>query len=295
MNLDMDSASTNTEALRWDRTAIPVDKETLLDLSTFWGMEPRLCQARLDEYRMSRMADEWRRVNPQTPVEIRKFYEETELYIWELVKWHADESYDIYRNRVAQAIQLFPPATHPRVLDFGAGIATASLEFARSGYEVTIADVPGRTLSFARHRFQRRGSSCSVIEVTNDAPALPREFDVVISFDVLEHIPNAELMLKRLVRSLRVGGVALIVASFHDDGDHPQHLPSNIDRFRTLAWDWALVGAGLRFHPSGLLTRAPVNYSLPRRIRWFLHSRFPSLPWRFVYKREDRRKPEGQL
>src|SRR4029077_10962679 len=120
--------------------------ETLLDLSTFWGMEPRLCQARLDEYRMSRMADEWRRVNPQTPVEIRKFYGETELYIWELVKWHADESYDIYRNRVAQAIQLFAPATHPRVLDFGAGIATASLEFARSGYEVTIADVPGRTL-----------------------------------------------------------------------------------------------------------------------------------------------------
>jgi SAM-dependent methyltransferase len=275
------------DPVHWDRKAVPVDEETLLDLATFFGIEPGLCQLRLDEYRMSEMADEWRRVNPQTSREIRQFYETTELYVWELAKWHADESYRAYRNRVEQAIGRFPAATHPKVLDFGAGIATASLEFARAGYQVTIADVPGKTLGFARHRFQRRGLSCSVIEVTSDVPSLPMGFDVVISFDVLEHIPNAERILRRLVRSLRIGGVALIVASFEDHGDHPQHLASNIDRFRALAWDWALVGAGLRFHPAGLLTKAPVKYAFPRRIRWLLHSRFPGFPWRFAYKRES--------
>ncbi len=278
-----------SDPLHWDRRAVPVDEETLLDLSTFWGMEPSLCQSRVDGYRMSEMADEWRRANPQTSREIRRFYEGTELYIWELVKWHADESYDAYRDRVERAIELFPPATHPKVLDFGAGIATASLEFARAGYQVTIADVPGRTLSFAKHRFQRRSLNCSVIEVTEDVPILPKGFDVLICFDVLEHIPDAERMLKRLVGSLRVGGGALIVVSFQDHGDHPHHLECNIDRFNKFAWDWALAGAGLRSHPPGLLTRARAKYALPRRVRWFLHSRFPGLPWRLLYNREGRK------
>jgi SAM-dependent methyltransferase len=288
MTAEVSGASKETEAVHWDRGAILTDRETLLDLATFFGMEAALCQARLDEYRMSEMANEWRRVDPKTPTEIRRFYEGTELYIWELCKWHADETYRGYRKRVAQAIELFPRSTHPRVLDFGAGIATASLEFARAGYQVTLADVPGKTLAFAKHRFQRRGLRCSVIEVTEDIPNLPRGFDVVISFDVFEHIPNAEKIMNRLVRSLRVGGAAVIVASFEDHGEHPQHLSGNIARFKRFAWEWALVGAGLRFHPSGLLTRASAGYAVPRKIRWFLHAALPFLPWRLLYRATDR-------
>ncbi len=281
--------SGETEAIHWDRRAVPVDRDTLLDLATFYEMDTALCQARLDQYRMSELADEWRRVSPKTSREIRRFYEDTELYIWELCKWHADETYSSYRKRVAQAIQLFPPSSHPRVLDFGSGISTASLEFAKAGYQITLADVPGKTLAFAQHRFRRRGLSCSVIEVTEDIPRFPDGFDVVISFDVFEHVPDAERVMKRLVGSLRVGGVALIVASFVDHGDHPQHLASNIARFGRFAWEWALVGAGLRFHASGsgLLTKASAGYAVPRRIRWLLHSRFPSFPWKLLYRGID--------
>jgi SAM-dependent methyltransferase len=268
----------------WDKTAIPVDQETLLDLSTFFGIEPSRCQARLDAYTMLEMAEEWRKAHPKTAEEMRRFYQKTELYIWELSKWHASKSYNEYKDKVARAIELFPATTHPRVLDYGAGIATASLEFAKAGYQVTIADVPGRTQAFAKHRFQRRELNCSVIEVTEDLPNLSDRYDVVISFDVLEHVPDAEKVMKRLVRTLRVGGAALIVAAFNDHGEHPQHLASNIDHFSKFAWDWALVGAGLRFDSSGFLIKAPATYAVPRKVRWFLHTNFPNLPWDGFYR-----------
>jgi 2-polyprenyl-3-methyl-5-hydroxy-6-metoxy-1,4-benzoquinol methylase len=271
------------DAVQWDREAIAVDSATLADLASFFGMDGSACQSRLNEYRMGEMAEEWHRVDPETPSEMRKFYEDTELYIWELAKWHASDAYNPYRDRISLAMRLFPPTTHPRVLDFGAGIATASLAFARAGYDLTIADVPGKTLAFAKHRFRRLGLGCSVIEVVKDLPDLPAGFDVLICFDVLEHVPDAEKMLKRLVRSLRVGGVALIVTSFADEGDHPQHLACNIERFKRMAWDWALVGAGLRFHPSGLLVKVSARHAVPRKVRWLLHSKFPRLPWELLY------------
>ena len=284
MTVDLNVNHALDELLHWDRMAIPVDRETLLDLSAFFGIEPRLCQERLDRYSMAEMAEEWRKANPKTAEEMRRFYQETELYIWELSKWHASASYSEYKTRVARAVELFPPTTHPRVLDFGAGIATASLEFARAGYQVTVADVPGKTQSFARHRFNRRGLNCSVVEVTKDIPDLQQEYDIVLSFDVLEHVPDAERILKALVSALRVGGAALIVASFDDGGDHPQHLSSNRERFSRVPWDWALAGYGLRFNSSGIMVKAPAWWAVPRRIRWGLQSSFPSLPWRGLYR-----------
>jgi len=283
----MPEVITKGERENWDSCRIPVNAETLLDISTFFNLDTESCQTRLDKYRMSEMAEMWNKLDPQSPEQIRRFYQETELYIWELSKWHASESYQIYLNRVAEAIRAFPPSTHPRVLDFGSGIATASIEFAKIGYQVTLADVPGRTLAFAKHRFQRRGLSYSVIEVTNDIPHIPGIFDIVVSFDVLEHIPEAEMVMRRLVQSLRTGGAALIVASFDDHGEHPQHLPSNIDRFRKVPWDWALVGAGLRFEKNGMLVKAPLSYSLPRRVRWLLHSSIPFLPAHFFYQKSE--------
>ncbi|MGE0132039.1 MAG: class I SAM-dependent methyltransferase [Blastocatellales bacterium] len=269
---------------KWDEICIPVDAETLEDLSSFFGTDPQICQARLDQYRLSEMADAWRQADPKTPEQMRQFYQRTELYIWELSKWHASESYCEYKDRVAWAIKNFPPETYPKVLDFGSGIATASLEFAKAGYQVTLADVPGETLAFARHRFRRRGLPCSIVEVTTDIPDLPSGFDVVISFDVLEHVPNAEGVMRRLVRAIRPGGVTIIAACFDDQGEHPQHLESNITRFSKMPWDWALAGAGLQFISSGVLVKAPAWQAIPRKIRWRLHNSLPFLPWKYFYR-----------
>ena len=64
MSDDANMSVSCPDAINWDHQSIPVDEETLLDLSTFFGIEPELCQARLDQYRMSEMAEEWKKNNP---------------------------------------------------------------------------------------------------------------------------------------------------------------------------------------------------------------------------------------
>ena len=143
--------------------------------------------------------------------------------------------------------KICPPSTHPRVIDYGCGIGNVALYLAAAGYEVTAADVPGRTLDFVRHRAHRHGIQLRILEITNDTPDLPHEgFDIVVSFDVLEHVPNPDNILFCLVRSLRSGGVAAINVEFSTNDNLPHHLMINWMKFgRTRNW-WIYVhSAGL--------------------------------------------------
>src|SRR5207247_2422781 len=72
------------------------------------------------------------------------------------IQWHAEPGYERYWHAVERLMELCPPAGHARVLDYGCGVGDSALRFARAGYDVTIADVPGRTLDFARAPFARR-------------------------------------------------------------------------------------------------------------------------------------------
>ncbi len=255
-------------AYRWDLEEVAIDDQTLLDLSTWFRIDPRECLNRIDDYRMTEMADAWSLARPVTPRQIRRFYRETDLCIWELAKWHAGGSYQIYQRRVQWLIEKYPPATHPRALDFGCGIGTAALWLAEAGYRVTLADVPGRTLEFAVHRFRRRSLPCDIIKVTRKTPVIRGRFDIALSFDVMEHIPEPERAVFAIAGALRTGGVATIIADFENHGLHPQHLQANIDRFKRLSWNHALELAGLKMNQNDLLEKEEVRSMLARKLRW---------------------------
>ena len=108
-------------------------------------------------------------------------------------------------------------------------------------------------------------------------PRLRDTYDIIVSFDVLGTIPNADLILKALAYALRSGGAALINANFDDCGEHPQHLSSNRERFSDLRWDWAVAGSGLRHLSADILIKAPIQWTLPRKLRWDMHRVFPRM------------------
>jgi 2-polyprenyl-3-methyl-5-hydroxy-6-metoxy-1,4-benzoquinol methylase len=212
--------------------------QDIKDLADFSGLDPAACLARLESYDLNEMAEAWRRANPITPDEIRSFYQGTDLYIWELTKWHNSSGYSSYLQLLEALIDRFPPQQYPRVLDYGSGIGTAALRMAQAGYQVTIADVPGKTLDYARFRLRKHGLSFDSVEVVNDRPSLTGDFDLFISFDVFEHIPRPDRLLAHLVRRLRPEGIAAIVATFQTYETHPHHLAENSDKIAKL---WPLV------------------------------------------------------
>jgi hypothetical protein len=49
-------------------------------------------------------------------------------------------------------------------------------------------------------------------------------YDVVINFDVFEHLPDRREAARRLIGCLHDGGVVVQTGGFHDEGHHPCHL-----------------------------------------------------------------------
>jgi len=204
-----------------------------------------------------------------------RFYGETELYVWELTNWHSSVQYGYYRDLLANLRRIAPPETHPRLLDYGAGIGTAARIMAKHGYRVTIADVPGKSLDFAKFRLQREGLRIETLPLTLTTPPSFGTFDLIVCFDVLEHVPRVEDVVSALNRSLRTGGYAAIVATFYDPvGQHPHHLAENIRKFGdNRVWGMFLEGHGLKVvHPHIYCKTNPIE-SMARRFRYRLWER----------------------
>jgi 2-polyprenyl-3-methyl-5-hydroxy-6-metoxy-1,4-benzoquinol methylase len=90
-----------------------------------------------------------------------------------------------------QLVSRFPPdAGYRRKLEFGAGIGTDALYLASEGYEVTLVDVEGPAFRFAKHRFDRRGIAARFVNANSPLPAPNATYDVGVSFDVFEHLPD---------------------------------------------------------------------------------------------------------
>lgn len=103
---------------------------------------------------------------------------------------------------------------HPgfRVLEVGCGTGTVlrTLEQTCSRGTVTGMDLFAEALRYARQR-----TSCRLVQGDVHAPPFDTRFDVVGLFDVLEHLPDDEAVLRALHNLLAPGGVLLLTVPAH--------------------------------------------------------------------------------
>jgi 2-polyprenyl-6-hydroxyphenyl methylase/3-demethylubiquinone-9 3-methyltransferase len=117
---------------------------------------------------------------------------------------------ELCEPRLAFAQRFVPSWQGVRVLDVGCGGGFASEALARRGGLVTGVDIAEKALEVARRHALLEGLSIEYLAAR--AENLPFEsgtFDVVTCFDVLEHVPNVENVVREVRRVLRPGGVFL--------------------------------------------------------------------------------------
>lgn len=248
-----------------------VIESTDLDaLAEFTGWTNDECLRRLSSYRQEEMSAAWRESDPRTPEEIRRFYAQTDLYLWELFAWNGSAAYEPYLRRLQHLAKLWPPWSHPRALDYGCGIGTAALRLAELGYRVTIADIPGRTFDFAQARLARRGYRAEAIDIVDDIPQLREEsWNVLVSFDVLEHVAHPKPLGRKLIRALVRGGGASVVTAFNlHDEVWPHHLESGKDEFGGARWEMYLRSLGMRQVGDSCYQRTGLVGEALRRLRY---------------------------
>jgi 2-polyprenyl-3-methyl-5-hydroxy-6-metoxy-1,4-benzoquinol methylase len=221
--------------------------EDVDDLTSFTGMTREAVRERLNSYSLDEMTANWTRANPSAEDELLEFYRSADEYVWELMQWHASADRRPYWDALAYLADNHPAhAGWGRVYDFGCGVGTDALYLAQRGYSVTLVDVEGPAFHLARHRFQRRQLPASFVESHSMLPEPDGTYDVVVCFDVLEHLPKPLDAARRLVACLRPGGLLLQRATFEDADRHPCHLAAGIGRFEGMNWNAQLAGLGLK-------------------------------------------------
>ena len=114
-----------------------------------------------------------------------------------------------------------------KILMHGDGPGNDSLFLASHGLTVDYFEVPGsRTFDFAVRRFQHHGFWEKRIRPVYDyASCLQGQYDVIISFEVLEHLPDPLAAIQEFSAALKMGGLALITEDF---GDLAGYLPTHL-------------------------------------------------------------------
>lgn len=189
------------------------------------------------------LADHWRKlkVNPKSEESLRSFYNETELEIFELMHYHSEETDEGPLNYVV-ALELAKRFGCRTYMDYGSGIGSGGILFARNGLEVTLCDISTPLLEFAKRRFANRNLCANFIDLKTSRPS--QTFDVVTCFEVLEHLRDPLATLREIHNDLREGGLLIVTAPFTLDEKRPMHIVHNgrlIDKFRGqgfhMRWD----------------------------------------------------------
>lgn len=119
------------------------------------------------------------------------------------------EDYLVYLKHLALYKFVLSYSASKRVLDLGCGEGYGSDALAHTAHFVVAADRDVNAVIHARQKYAR----ANLAFVVCDAQALPfctESFETIVSFEVIEHIPNVPEYLKEIKRVSAVTGIVII-------------------------------------------------------------------------------------
>ena len=106
-------------------------------------------------------------------------------------------------------------------LDFGAGVGSGSILFARHGLKVGLADISSPLLAFSQWRLSNRSLPGEYFDLK--LTELPNEsFHMVTAMDVFEHLADPVEAVERLADTLKPGG--FLFGRFGDEANEERPL-----------------------------------------------------------------------
>lgn len=167
---------------------------------------------------------------------MQQLYLEGYGLIFETLVFWATSERQLWIQQAVEIIRLYAQKSgrasgEVAILMLGDGNGNDSLELVRNGFKVNYFDIPGsKTYDFATKRFNHYGLLGNSVNIVSDYNScLSCQYDIVFSFEVLEHLTDPISAIKDIYSMLKIGGIALITEAFIAVFDNfPTHLQSNL-------------------------------------------------------------------
>ena len=167
--------------------------------------------------------EEWDRsvVKVNNP-SVEQFYNQSGAYLYDLIWWHTlidDDTPLAY----LLALRFAQQRDCTDYLDFGSGISTGGILFARHGFKVASADISSTLLRFSQWRFERRGIAAELLDL-KERPLPDGAFDFITAMDVWEHLVDPVGAVDQISGTLRSGGFLYGRFALEADDNRPMHI-----------------------------------------------------------------------
>ncbi len=181
--------------------------EVVRDYAEYSGLPlPRIVEALGDFRRLNR--EEWESLPGSWPERAERFYAVSRNYVFDLLRGNPSrkavlENLERFEPRIMKTFREHPGKTF---LDFGGGTGVFCQIMAGLGKEVTYLDLDGPVAAFAAWRFRKLGLGVERLVAQPHAFRLPRDFDLIFSDAVFEHLIDPAGTARELGRHLAPGG-----------------------------------------------------------------------------------------
>jgi ubiquinone/menaquinone biosynthesis C-methylase UbiE len=95
---------------------------------------------------------------------------------------------------------------HDRILEIGCGIGTVVHELSKKGHDIIGIDISSEAIEYGRKKY---GDISLEVQAAETLPYENESFEVVLSFDLFEHIAEIDKHISEVKRVLRPGGYYL--------------------------------------------------------------------------------------
>ena len=156
-------------------------------------------------------SDEAPQPDPTWPEDVRRLYEHDMVEMWDRAL--APHVWNMYHSQL-RLYGAFAARWQPKaILDVGCAQGTLALILAEQGYDVWAVDVRPQFLEYARSRYEHG----EVEFICGDALTadLGRTFDLVFANQIIEHMVEPVLLLKRLHALTDPGGHVVLTTPNH--------------------------------------------------------------------------------
>jgi SAM-dependent methyltransferase len=127
------------------------------------------------------------------------------------------------------------------VLDFGCGSGYGPGVLTDKGARVLGIDISAAAIDYAKTRFPRASFLVHDLTDSNLIAQVSERFDIIVSFDVIEHVEKWWTFLENIRRLMKPGGVAFVGCpnrAAHFDFN-PLWNPSHMQEFTPAQLEWA--------------------------------------------------------